>query len=74
VKQSNQSGLTRFLNYIKETLFECLYNVFTVHLFNDVFDAVNTSKRNTLLFARGRHANYKCYVGLNIVYKQYMIA
>jgi len=28
-------------------------------LFNDVFDAVNTSKRNTLLFARWRHANYK---------------
>jgi len=40
-------------------------------LFNDVFDAVNTSKRNTLLFARGRHANYKYYVGLNIAYKQY---
>ena len=29
LKQSNQSGLTRFLNYIKETLFECLYNVLT---------------------------------------------
>ena len=42
-----------------------------VHLFNDVFDAVNTSKRNTLLFTRGRHANYKYYVGLNIAYKQY---
>jgi len=40
-------------------------------LFNDVFDAVNTSKRNTLLFARGRRANYKYYVGLNIAYKQY---
>jgi len=44
---------------------------YCVHLFNDVFDAVNTSKRNTLLFARGRHANYKYYVGLNIAYKQY---
>jgi len=40
-------------------------------LFNDVFDAVNTSNRNTLLFARGRHADYKYYVGLNIAYKQY---
>jgi len=40
-------------------------------LFNDVFDAVNTSKRNTLLFTRGRHANYKYYVGLNLAYKQY---
>ena len=42
-----------------------------VHLFNDVFDAVNTSKRNRLLFARGCHANYKHYVGLNIADKQY---
>jgi len=40
-------------------------------LFNDVNDAVNTSNRNTLLFARGRHANYKYYVGLNIAHKQY---
>jgi len=40
-------------------------------LFNDVFDAVNRSKRNTLLFARGRYANNKYYVGLNIAYKQY---
>jgi len=40
-------------------------------LFNDVFDTVNTSKRNILLFARGRHANYKYYVGLNIACKQY---
>jgi len=40
-------------------------------LFNDVFDAVNTSKRNTVLFARGRHATYKYYVGLNIAYTQY---
>jgi len=40
-------------------------------LFNDVFEAVNTSNHNTLLFARGRHANYKYYVGLNIAYKQY---
>jgi len=43
----------------------------SVHLFNDVFDAVKTSKRNTLLFARGRHANYKYYVELNIAHKQY---
>jgi len=35
-------------------------------LFDDVFDAVTTSKRNILLFARGRHANYKYYVGLNL--------
>jgi len=35
-------------------------------LFNDVFEAVNTANHNTLLFARGRHANYKYYVGLNI--------
>jgi len=40
-------------------------------LFNDVFDAINTSKCNTMLFARGRHANYKYYVRLNIAYKQY---
>jgi len=40
-------------------------------LFNDVFDAVDTSKRNALLFARERHANYKYYVGLNLAYKQY---
>jgi len=40
-------------------------------LFNDVFDAVNASKRNALLFAIGRHANYKYYVGLNLGYKQY---
>jgi len=42
-------------------------------LFNDVFDAVNASKRKTLLFARGRDANYKYYVGLNIAYNN-MIA
>jgi len=42
-------------------------------LFNYVFDAVNTSNHNTLLFARGRHANYEYYVGLNIAYKQYSI-
>jgi len=40
-------------------------------LFNNVFDAVNTSKYSTLLFARGHHANCKYYVGLNIAYKQY---
>jgi len=29
VKQCNQSGLTRFLNYVKGILVECLYNLFT---------------------------------------------
>jgi len=29
-----------------------------------------THQTITLLFARGRHANNKYYVGLNIVYKQ----
>jgi len=51
-------------------LFECQNNVFTC-LLTYLTQLTHQNVTNTLLFARGRHANYKYYVGLNIAYKQY---
>jgi len=53
-KQSNQSGLSRFLNYAKGTLVECLCNVFTCLLSSL---AQLTYHNKTFMFFRGRHTD-----------------
>jgi len=67
-KQSKWLDQIFELHSLKETLFECLYNVFTYLM---TYLTQLTHRNLTMLFARGCHANYKYYVGLNIFYKQY---